>query len=92
MVYLDLEADGIIELAVTPRYINDLNQRERVMISVQKYDTTNNDYVLEFVPPLGLLGIPFRGRAKVAVENPTTTPAMIKEYIAWIILIRGPEV
>ncbi len=84
---LDIHADGIIEMRLSPRMLYNWGQigSSGYAMHVTKYDDTNNIYVVEMAPGFqNGLGIPFRGRNRTFAYNPTSETVTLTLY-AWII-------
>lgn len=86
---VDLHADGRLEIDVSPRDLYELGAvgTNPGIITLYRYDSTNNVYVIGYAPQGGL-GVPFRSRAVARIVNPSNTPATIKFLEAWLIILK----
>ena len=86
---LDLHADGRVELAVTPRELYEMGYTQSIGgFRVLKYSPSQSDYVIEFAPGmLNTFGVPFRGKCRLTLKNPTTATATYTLY-AWVIRVK----
>lgn len=57
--------------------------------TLSKYDPDNNVYVAQYAP-IGF-GVPFRGKNRGVLYNPTTTTINVKLATAWLIMIKTGE-
>lgn len=84
---LDLHADGIIEIRLSPRMLYNwgLVGGSGYAMHVTRYDDTNKIYAVEMAPGFqNGLGNPFRGRNRTLAQNPTDHDVTVALY-AWII-------
>lgn len=84
---IDIYADGGIEMRVSPKMLNDwgLLDGSGYGMHLTRWDEENNVYVVEMAPGFqNGLGLPFRGRNRAFVYNPSNQIASISLY-AWII-------
>ena len=85
---VDVYADTLIELRLRPADMYDAGVVGYCGKSfwLSRYDTANDVYVLQVTPPGW--GIPFRGRNRFWVENPTASGASIEYLYSWLIMFR----
>ena len=87
-IRVDLMADGKLELDISPRDLYELGTvgTNPGLITLYRYDTANNVYVVGYAPQGGL-GVPFRGKASAAIYNPSNSDATIRFMNAWLIIL-----
>lgn len=89
-VLVDVQAgDGKIELRISPKMLKELGMAQRGGgFAVTNYDPNANIYVMEYAPGTGFLGVPFRGRNRLDIYNPTNVDATVEVAYAWLIMFK----
>ena len=87
----DLQADGYLEIIMNIQELHDMGLvgLGQGTITVTKYDDVNNDYVVTF-SPIGY-GVPFRGKNRCVLYNPTTSSVTLKLFYGWLIILEEYE-
>jgi len=88
---IDLEADGKIEIRISPRTLKYLGAVQRCagVFNLLVYDDSTPLYIGEYAPVSGGLGIPFRGRNRAWIENPSNVPVSF-EVSVWLAIVKEP--